>query len=109
MILKFGTPDSRNESFWRLNAKSFALLIPAVVLGHYIDKLIETVQNKIKLSVHLAIFIQTVLNIALIYILHRVMYAYSNEFQLTLPGMFFSAMFFGMQTNFLINLKKALD
>ncbi len=104
MILKFGTPDGRNESFWKLNAKSFALLIPAVILGHYLDKFVE----QSRMSLYTAIIVQTILNIVLIYILHRVMYAYSNEFQLTLPGMFFSAMFFGMQTNFLVNLKKAL-
>jgi hypothetical protein len=107
MILRFGRPDSRNETFWRLNAKSFALLIPAVILGHYIDKLVETIQRK-NIGLYMALLIQTLLNIVLIYILHRVMHAYSNEFQLTLPGMFFSAMFFGMQTNFLANLKKAL-
>ena len=107
MILKFGTPDGRNQSLWQLNAKTFALLIPAVILGHYIDKMVESIQHKIGL--YMAVLIQTLLNIVLIYILHRVMYAYSNEFQLTLPGMFFSAMFFGMQTNFLVNLKKLLD
>ena len=107
MILKFGTPDSRNQSLWQLNAKTFTLLIPAVILGHYIDKLVETMQRK-KLGLYMAVLIQTLLNILLIYILHRVVHSYSNEFQLTLPGMFFSAMFFGMQTNFLVNLKKIL-
>jgi undecaprenyl pyrophosphate phosphatase UppP len=105
MILRFGRPDSKNDSFWRLNAKTFALLIPAVVLGHYIDKFIE----KSKLKLHLAIFAQIMLNIVLIYAIHKVMYSYANEFQMTLPGMFFSALFFGMQTNFLNNLKIALS
>jgi hypothetical protein len=103
--LNLGKPDSARESFMVLNIKSMMLILPAIVFGHFLDELVEKMNIKSKTT---SVIIQTLLNIFTIYILHTFLRSYSKEFQLTLAGLFFSALFFGMQTNYISNLKSLM-
>lgn len=103
-MMKFGNADVKNETFVSMNMKSLSLLLPAILLGHYIDKAIKTM----KLSKINSVFLQSFINICVIYILHKISASYTKEFQLTLAGLFFSAMFFGLQTNYMQNIKDIL-
>ncbi len=105
-LLNFGQPDTKNESFTRLNAKTLAMIIPAVILGHYIDVFVE---KQVKLSKRMSVLVQTLINVSVIYILHVINYAYTKEFQTTFAGLFFSGLFFGLQTNYISNLKSVLS
>jgi hypothetical protein len=81
------------------------LIVPAIFIGHYLDEIVEKMNIKDKAH---SVILQTLLNVLVIYILHRMSQAYTSEFQLTLPGLFFSALFFGMQTNYIRDLKSLL-
>lgn len=104
-MIKLGKPDDKNEGFFELNIRSMILIVPAIVIGHYLDELVA----KTRLSPLKSVVLQTFLNVLIIYIMHRLSRAYTREFQVSLAGLFFSALFFGMQTNYLKNLKKVLD
>ena len=108
--MKFGVPDHRNETFVQITTKSLALLLPAILLGHYLDESVKWIQVRNKLGRHVGSYVaaQVLLNTTLIYVVHKVNYGYANEFQMTFAGLFFSALFFGMQVNFISNLKKLL-
>lgn len=104
--LNLGKPDSKNEGFFILNVKAMMLIVPAIVLGHYMDEFVDNMQLKTNLQ---KVVVQTLLNVTLIYALHNISRSYTREFQVSLAGLFFSALFFGMQTNYIKNLKKLLD
>lgn len=105
MKLNLGRADGKNESFMALNVRSMILIIPAIILGHYLDEIVErTKLDKVK-----SVTLQTFLNVFIIYILHKISSSYTREFQVSLAGLFFSALFFGMQTNYIKNLKYILD
>lgn len=103
-LLKFGIPNSRNETFVQLNARSMSFIVPGIILGHYLDKGIENLKLEIKQSVAL----QTFLNIAIIFVINKISFEYAKEFQITFAGLFFSSLFFGMQTNYIENIKSIL-
>lgn len=105
-LLSFGEPDTKNESFTRLNAKTLAMIIPAVIMGHYIDVFVNT---QLKLSKRMSVLLQTFINVSVIYVLHIIDYAYTKEFQTTFAGLFFSGLFFGLQTNYITNIKSVLS
>ena len=105
-LLNFGQPDKKNDSFASLTAKTLAMIIPAVLLGHYID-VFMTLQSK-RFSKRVSVLIQTLINVSVIYVLHIIDYAYAKEFQTTFAGLFFSGLFFGLQTNYISNIKSIL-
>ncbi len=108
MVLKLnlGKPDSKNEGFITLNIKSLLLIVPAIVLGHYVDTFVDKLNINSK---WISIITQTLLNIFVIFVLYRISQQYTREFQVGLAGLFFSALFFGMQTNYIKNLKAVLS
>jgi hypothetical protein len=99
--LNLGKPDGVRESFLVLNLRSMLLILPAIILGHYLDEFVD----KAKLDAKKSVALQTFLNIFIIYVLHNISKTYTREFQVSLAGLFFSALFFGMQTNYLRNIK----
>ena len=105
MKLNLGKPDGVRESFLALNVKSMMLIVPAIFMGHYLDEFVEYLKIKSKIN---SVILQTLLNVLIIYILHRLSKAYTQEFQVSLAGLFFSALFFGMQTNYIRDLKSLL-
>jgi hypothetical protein len=100
-----GKPDSVRESFTVLNIKSLMLIVPAIFMGHYLDELVEKLDIKDKVR---SVALQTFLNVLVIYVIHKIWSAYTKEFQVSLAGLFFSALFFGMQTNYIRDLKGLL-
>ena len=111
MFIRFGTPDGRNETFWKINVRSFTLIIPAIILGHYLDEGVQYIQKKRTLggAPLTYVFVQSFVNIALMYGIHKIDFGLTKEFQMTIAGLFFSALFFAMQTNFVDNIKKVLN
>jgi biotin transporter BioY len=81
------------------------LIVPAIFMGHYIDELVEKMNIKDKT---MSVTLQTFVNVLVIYILHKVWLSYTKEFQVSLAGLFFSALFFGMQTNYIRDIKGLL-
>lgn len=105
MKLNLGKADTARESFMVLNIKSLVLIVPAIFVGHYLDELVEKLNIKDKVR---SVALQTFLNIFVIYVIHKINTSYAKEFQMTLSGLFFSALFFGMQTNYIRDLKGLL-
>ena len=105
MKLNLGKPDGVRESFLALNVKSMMLIVPAIFMGHYLDEFVEYLKIKSKIN---SVILQTLINVFVIYILHKLSKAYTQEFQVSLAGLFFSALFFGMQTNYIRDLKSLL-
>ncbi len=103
--LGLGKPDKSREGFFALNVRSMLLIVPAIFMGHYLDEIVEKINIKNKTQ---SVILQTILNVLLIYILHKFSNAYTKEFQVSLAGLFFSALFFGMQTNYIRDLKSLL-
>lgn len=103
--LGLGKPDGPREGFFSLNVRSMILILPAIFMGHYLDEIVEKMNIKNKSH---SIALQTFLNVLIMYILHKFASVYTKEFQVSLAGLFFSALFFGMQTNYIRDLKTIL-
>ena len=104
----FGNDNER--SFMLVMWKSFALLIPGAILGHYVDTAVKRIQKKQVLGSHVGIYVlfQSLINITIIYLLHLIHQKYTSEFQRTLPGLYFSVLFFGLQSNYISNVQRLL-
>jgi hypothetical protein len=86
------------------------LAIPGAFLGHYADQLILKTQ-RLKLLGSLIVpyvFLQMFLWIGLFYALFVFFPGYTKEFQNSLAGIFFIALFFSVQDNFVKNLQWVL-
>lgn len=105
VLLQFGIPNSRNETFAQLNARSMSFIVPGILLGHYLDKSIA----KLSLGLKQSVALQTFLNIAIIFTINKISFEYAKEFQITFAGLFFSSLYFGMQTNYIENIKSILN
>ncbi len=104
VLLKFGITNTRTETFAQLNARSMSFIIPGILLGHYLDKSIA----KLELNTKHAVALQTFLNIAIIFTINKISFEYAKEFQITFAGLFFSSLYFGMQTKYIENIKSIL-
>jgi hypothetical protein len=103
--LDFG--NDSEKSFVSVGIRSFALLVPGMILGHLVDKYI----NKLKkddTNVLKYVILQSVVNILIISVLHKIHHKYTSEFQRTLPGLYFSGLFFGLQVNYIRNIQVLL-
>lgn len=107
--MQFGT-DGDNDSFVVMSLKSVALLIPGMILGHYIDRYIHRLEKKEVLGKSMLsyVIVQSIINIVIIFGLHAVYHRYTDEFQRTLPGLYFSGLFFGLQVNYIQNIQTLL-
>lgn len=104
----FGKEDNQ-KTFLSFTIKVVTLLIPGIVLGYYIDKFVKDLYDKKKLGNKIIYYIaiQTLISIAVIYILSK--FKYTDEFQYKLAGMYFSGIFFGIQHNYLTFLQTFLN
>ena len=87
-----------------------SLAIPGAFLGHYVDQLVLKAQRlqllgTLKVSY---IFLQLFIWAALFYALFVFAPGYTKEFQKSIAGIFFIALFFSVQDNFVSNLQFAL-
>jgi hypothetical protein len=96
----FGKKDTK-KSFLSFSIKILVLLIPGILLGYYIDKIVKDLYDKQKFGKNVIYYIcyQTILSIIVLYILSYMSH-YTEEFQNTFAGLYFTAFFFGMQTNY---------
>jgi len=106
--IQFG--KDTHEDFLPFLMKLFALAIPGVVLGHYLDQGIYKVQTMRLFGQGPAMYVvvQMFLWAVLFYGFFRYATAYSDEFQGSLAGIFFIALFFTVQTHYVDNLQNVL-
>ena len=106
----FGTRKS-TSNFWSFMLKIFFYIIPSTILGHYTDIMIYRAKKRKIFGEKPVyyIFLQTVLIISTFYILILLLKSFMSELQTTIPGTFFVVVYWGMQTNYIIMLKKLMD
>lgn len=90
--------------------KFLSLAIPGAFLGHYADQAILKVQRMELLGqYHLPyLILQLFLWIVMFYSLFVFAPGYTKEFQYSIAGIFFVALFFSVQDNFVANLQFVL-
>jgi hypothetical protein len=103
----FDFGNDNETSFISISIRSFALLIPGMILGHLVDKYINKLKKDDK-QVWKYVLLQSLVNILIITILHKLHHNYTSEFQRTLPGLYFSGLFFGLQVNYIKNIRELL-
>jgi hypothetical protein len=87
-----------------------SLAIPGAFLGHYADQAVLKVQ-RLNLLGPLKVryvFLQLFLWAALFYAMFLFIPRYTKEFQMSIAGIFFIALFFSVQENFVTNLQFVL-
>lgn len=104
----FGKKTTKKD-FLSFSIKILVLLIPGILLGYYIDKIVKDLYDKQKFGKKVIYYIcyQTMLSIIVLYILSYMSH-YTEEFQNTFAGLYFTAFFFGMQTNYTSYLQRFL-
>ncbi len=102
----FGKSAGRKPFFIFL-FKTLFFILPAILISHLLDEFMNSLYNKtdydsihvIMLVIHMFLII-TVMYVFIIYFEN-----YSYEFQTTIAGSFFIALFFGFQPYFMDHLK----
>ncbi len=104
----FGPKD--NSRLPAFTLKVILLLIPGVFFGHYVDQFVNKLKQQETLGNNLLtyVFVQTMISISIIYTLSKINKPYTQEFQNTYAGLFFVSLFFGMQVNYVSNLKGSM-
>ena len=106
----FGTLHAQN------NLLSFTLqmmiyIVPAVILGHFTDIVIKKIKsdNVFGKVIINYILLQTMLNIVTLYLFILFLPKFMSEFQTTLSGLYFTALYFSMQPNYIDMLKEYMN
>lgn len=91
--------------------KVLLMIVPAILLGHYTDEYVRKLQdaNHFGSEKWKYIVLQTVASIFVVYLIYRLFHPYSDEFQTTSAGLFFSALFWSVQTRYVQNIKDVLS
>jgi hypothetical protein len=107
--LTFGK-QTTDKSFTSFTIKIIALLIPGIIAGNAIDNFVKYLYDKKILGNDelYYIFIQTIISIIFLYIL-SVLSNYTDEFQNTFAGIYFTGLFFSMQTNYISYLQMYMN
>lgn len=105
--VSFGTFESR-ASLGSFILKVFLFLTPAVLISHVLDEYMNAMYMKgetdyLRIG---SLSLQTILMILILYLFVIGFESYSKEFQSTIAGGFFIAMFFGFQPYYLQHLKE---
>ena len=103
----FGTLRSRNN-FFSFTLKILIYIIPAVILGNYTDDIIKRVKEYKALGDNKIYYIllQTLIIIITQYIFVAFLLNFMSEFQVTIAGVYFIVLYFGMQTNYFDMIKE---
>ena len=106
--LTFGTQN--HAAFIPFTVKFLALALPGIAIGHYLDQGVFWVQKRRLLGTTPLAYLSLQISawVILFYILFQFAAAYAAEFQSSVAGIFFVALFFTVQTNFVANLQKVL-
>lgn len=108
--LTFGN-DNHNKHFLSFFIKSISYTLPAMIMGIVVDKFVFSLQEKNKLGKNKWCYVmfQLILNVMVLFTcLKFISYNYAYEFQNTLPGMFFSTLFFGVQFKWVQNMESSI-
>ena len=94
--------------------KFLTFVVPAAILGHVIDQGVLALQLRKTLRENRSgkigyLLIQLLLWLVLFYGFYNFTPGYAREFQGTAAGIFFIALFFAVQTNFVTNLQAVLN
>lgn len=102
---------THKNSYISFLVKILIFLLPGILLGYYIDFTIKQLQDKKVFGNHVAVYItfQTLVSITVMYYILKLNHKYTIEIQGSLPGLYFVAFFFNMQTNYLSNWQNILD
>lgn len=99
-----------HTEFIPFTIKFIALAVPGVVLGHYLDQGVYKLQ-----TLHVFgekefayVCLQMMAWVLMFYGLLTCMTDYAEEFQGSVAGIFFVALFFTVQTNYVTNLQHVL-
>jgi hypothetical protein len=107
--LSFGN-QKHNGHFLSFFVKSVAYTLPAILLGILVDRLVDKLKKKKRFGDKPCTYVvlQFAINLAILFVvLKGLSYKYASEFQNTLPGMFFSTLFFGVQTKWFANIDES--
>ena len=106
----FGTFRSR-KNFFSFTLKCIFYIIPAIILGNYTDIIIQRIKNNKEFGDNIFVYIllQTLIIISTLYITLLLLTSYTNEFQVTIAGGFFSVLYFGIQTNYISMIKEYMN
>jgi len=106
--LQFGTQN--HTDFIPFTVKFLALAIPGIVIGHYLDQGIYKLQKTKHLGTSFLHYLalQIAAWIIIFYAMFRFLSDYAAEFQSSVAGIFFVALFFTVQENFVTNLQNVL-
>lgn len=99
---------SHQDDFISFTIKIIIYIIPATLLGDFIDKSIVTMEKKEVLGDNIALYIslQTFVNILILYLFILFLPDFLKEFQSTMPGVYFITLYFTMQTNYMNSIKE---
>lgn len=106
---EFGTLASRKD-FFSFALKCLFYIIPATILGNYTDLIVTILKNNNELGDYIPYYVllQTLIIILTLYLTILFLSNYMSEFQVTVAGSFFSVLYFGMQTNYILMIKEIL-
>lgn len=98
----FGTFRSQ-DNFVSFTLKILFYIIPAVILGNYTDRIIETLQKNKSLGENTLYYImlQTLLILVSLYLILVFLSDFMSEIQVTIAGSYFIVLYFGIQTNYI--------
>ena len=101
--------DACSDKYFLVQMVIFGFI--GLILGCFIDILFIILQSKFNgkyklLYVNLTFFIlQMSTSILVLWLFHKYLGGLSRQFQTTLPGMVFSATYFGIQSNLFLNIQ----
>ena len=103
----FGTRRSRND-FLSFALKIIIYIIPAIILGNFIDTNIKKKRTHkvFGKGIIYYILLQTIINIVTLYLFILLLPKYTSEFQMTISGGSFIVLYFSMQPNYIDMLKE---
>lgn len=106
----FGTFRSR-ENFFSFTLKCIFYIIPAIIIGNFTDNIINKIKKDKILGNNIVYYIllQTLIILLTLYIILNLLTSYTNEFQVTIAGGFFSVLYFGIQTNYMYMIKEYIS
>lgn len=106
----FGSFRSR-ENFFSFALKCVFYIVPAVILGNYVDTRMQILKENKTFGDYALYYIllETLINILILYLILLFLANYTSEFQVTLAGGFFSVLYFGIQTNYMYMIKEYIN
>jgi uncharacterized membrane protein (DUF485 family) len=106
----FGKLRAR-KNFFPFALKCIFYIIPAIFLGNFTDITIQRMKNEKEFGDYMLYYIllQTIIIISTLYVILIFLTSYTNEFQVTIAGGFFSVLYFGIQTNYIDMIKEYIN